>query len=103
MAAPELSGCAEVVHDTAVRALTARGYVAAMEPGTADAWLRFAWIARPLDAGRPEGRLTLRMTLVARDGTLLRSAEVFADAPSGFLTKERVADLVRAKLAAFAF
>lgn len=100
---PELSGCSEIVHDTAVRALRSRGYVAALEPATADAWLRFTWFSRPLDAGRPEGRLTLRMTLMIRGGSLLRSVDVFAEAQSGLLTKERVADLVRAKIGAAEF
>ena len=100
---PELSGCSEIVHDTAVRALRSRGYVAALEPATADAWLRFTWFSRPLDAGRPEGRLTLRMTLMTRGGSLLRSVDVFAEAQSGLLTKERVADLVRAKIGAAEF
>jgi hypothetical protein len=40
------------------------------------------------------------MTLVARDGTFLRSVDLVADMTAGFLTKERIADLVRTKLGA---
>jgi len=95
---PDLSRSAEVVHDTAVRALMARGYVATMEPAAADARVRFAWFARPLGVARPKGRVSLRMVVLAHDGTSLRSIDIFSDEQVGFLTDERIAEHVRAKL-----
>lgn len=95
---PDLAQCADVIHDTSVRVLSDRGFIAAMEPFAADAFLRATWSARPSSAGKLDGWVSLRMTLVARDGTLLRSVDLVADVPAGFLTKERIADLVRAKL-----
>jgi hypothetical protein len=99
---PDLAQCADVIHDTSVRVLRGRGFVAAMEPSAADAFLRATWSARPSTAGMPDGRVSLRMSLVARDGTLLRAIDLVADLPAGFLTKERIADLVRTKLDTFA-
>jgi len=97
---PDLAQCADVIHDTSVRVLSDRGFVAAMEPSAADAFLRATWSARPSSAGTLDGRVSLRMTLVARDGTFLRSVDLVADMTAGFLTKERIADLVRTKLGA---
>jgi len=95
---PELAQCAEIIHDTSVRVLKARGFIAAVDPSDADAFLRAIWIARPMTAEKPEGRVTLRMTLVDRDGAVLSAVDAVADAPAGFLTKERIADLIRMKL-----
>jgi hypothetical protein len=99
-ASPELARCADVIHDTSVRVLRGLGYVAASEPTTADASLHATWLARPVTAGSPAGRVSLRMSLVTRDGTVLKSAEVITDAQAGFLTKERIADHIRTKLGA---
>lgn len=95
---PSLARSADVIHDTAVRTLLRHGYLAAAEPAEADAFLRSAWHSAPADAGLPDGRVSLRMTLVGRDGTRHREFEVIAAAPARFLTDERIADLVRAKL-----
>jgi hypothetical protein len=97
---PELAGFADVIHDNSVRALQGGGFVVAMEPGEADAFLHAAWLGRPSAGGAPAGRVNLRMTLVARDGTVLTAFDAIADAPSGFLTQARVADQVRIKLGA---
>ena len=97
---PDLGRCADTIHDTSVRVLKERGFIAAMEPTEADAWLRATWSIRPSAIGTPEGRVTLRMSLVSRDGTLLKGADIIADAPAGLLTNERIADLVRARLGA---
>jgi hypothetical protein len=40
------------------------------------------------------------MILVGGDGTLLLSVDVVTDMTAGFLTNERIADLVRTKLGA---
>lgn len=98
---PELARSAGVIHDTAVRTLRARGFVAAAEPSEADATLRSAWFVRPAETALPAGRVTLRMALVSREGAVLQGAEVIADVPAGFLSDERIADAVRAKLATF--
>jgi len=95
---PDLAQFADVIHDTSVRVFMSRGYVAAVEPTEADAFLRPVWLARPSAAGMPGGRATLRLTLVDRDGRQLHAVDLVADVPSGFLTKERLADLVRTKL-----
>lgn len=97
---PELGRCADAIHDTSVRVLRERGYVAAMEPADADAILRATWSSRPSDFGVSGGRVTLRMTLVSRDGTLLQAADVIAEARAEFLTADRIADHVRAKVGA---
>ena len=95
---PDLAQCADVIHDTSVRVLLDRGYIAATEPVGADAFLHAVWIARPLTAGMPAGRVTLRMTLVASDGMVMGAVDAVADAPAGLLTKERIAELLRRKL-----
>ncbi len=95
---PDLAQYADVIHDTSVRVLIGRGYVAAMEPAVADAFLYAVWIARPMTAGTPQGRVTLRMTLVAQDGSVLYSVDTVVDTPVGFLSKERISDLIRTKL-----
>ena len=97
---PDLARYADIIHDTSVRTLRQVGFTAATEPAEADAFLRSAWFVRPADAGKPEGRVTLRISLVARDGTLVRADDVVTDTPAVFLTNERIADLVRVKLAA---
>lgn len=96
--APELTRSADVIHDTAVRLLLGRGYVAAIDPEHADAFLRAVWVVRPMAAGRPDGRVTLRMVLEARDGQVLAGVDVVSDAPVGFLSDARIAELVRSKL-----
>jgi hypothetical protein len=73
-----------------------------MDPADADAFLSAAWIARPMTAGTPQGRVTLRMTLVARDGTVLHAVDPVLGMPASFLSNERIADLIRAKLGAIA-
>jgi hypothetical protein len=95
---PDLAQYADIIHDTSVRVLTDRGYVAAMEPAHADAILHAGWIARPAIAGTPQGRVTLRLTLVSRSGAVLFAADALADMPVGFLSKEQIAELIRTKL-----
>lgn len=95
---PELAQHADVIHDTSVRVLQCLGYVAATGPGEADAILQATWLGRPSLAAMPSGRVSLRMSLVARDGSVLKSAEVIAEVPAGFLTRERVAEEVRTNL-----
>lgn len=97
--APGLAGSAAVIHDTSVRTLRSLGYADAREPDEADAFLRASWFVRPASAGSIDGRVTLRISLVGRDGGVLRTVDVVTDAPAGFLTEERIADLVREKLA----
>lgn len=98
----DLARSADTIHDTSVRTLRQVGFTAATEPAEADAFLRATWFVRPAVAGKPEGRVTLRLSLVARDGTLVQVDDVVADLPAAFLTDERIADLVRARLATFA-
>ena len=98
----DLAQCADVIHDTSVRVLIDRGYVAAMDPAVADAFLHAVWIAKPMTAGTPQRRVTLRMTLVTRDGMVLHSVDAVVDTPAGFLSKERIADLIREKLGVIA-
>ncbi len=95
---PDLAQYAAVIHDTSVRVLVERGYVAAMEPATADAFLHAVWIARPAIAGTPQGRVTLQMTLVSRNGVVLRVLDIVTDTPAGFLSRERISDHIREKL-----
>jgi hypothetical protein len=95
---PELALCAAVIHDTSVRVLQDLGYVASQEPAEADAFLHAAWTARPATAGTPEGRVSLRVTMIGRDGAVMKEVDVIHDARAGFLTRERIADQVRAKL-----
>ncbi len=97
---PDLALCHDVIHDESVRVLRARGFQAASEPAAADARLRAVWIAQPTVAGRSSARVSLRMTLERRDSGVLQSFDVINDAPAVFLTKERVADYVRAGLTA---
>ena len=92
---PALALCGDVIHDTSVRVLQSRGYVAATEPAGADAILYAAWFARPVSAGIPVGKVSLRLTLVDRSGRVLGSFLVISDAQASFLSKERIADLVR--------
>jgi hypothetical protein len=95
---PDLAQCADVIHDTSVRVLQSRGYVAATEPAGADAILYAAWYARPVSAGIPVGKVSLRLTLVDRSGRVLGSFVVISDVQASFLSKERIADLVREQL-----
>ena len=94
----DLAQYSAVIHDTSVRVMMQRGYVATMESTGADAFLHAVWIARPAIAGTPQGRVTLRMTLVSRDGSVQRNLDVVSDTPAGFLSKERIADHIREKL-----
>ena len=94
----DLAQHADVIHDTSVRVLMGRGYVAAMDPAGADAVLYAVWIARPMTVGTLQGRVTLRLTLVARDGAVLYAVDAVADAQSAFLSKDRIADLIRSTL-----
>lgn len=100
--ATELARHAAAIHDSAVRTLRGLGYAAALEPADADAFLRAAWSVQPASAGAPHSRVSLRMTLVARDGTLLRAADIIRDVPAGFLTDEGITEQVRVQLGAFA-
>ena len=97
-APPDLAQYAAVIHDTSVRVLVERGYVAAMEPDGADAFLHAVWITRPAIAGTPQGRVTLRMTLVSRNGAVLSVLDIVTDTPAGFLSRERISDHIREKL-----
>jgi hypothetical protein len=72
--------------------------VAATEPAGADAILYAAWYARPVSAGMPVGKVSLRLTLVDRNGRVLGSSVVISDMQASFLSKERIADLVRDRL-----
>jgi hypothetical protein len=51
-----------------------------------------------MTVGTLQGRVTLRLTLVARDGAVLYAVDAVADAQSAFLSKERIADLIRSTL-----
>ena len=94
----DLAQYSAVIHDTSVRVMMQRGYVATMESTGADAFLHAVWIARPAIAGTPQGRVTLRMTLVSRDGSVLSALDIVTDTPAGFLSKERISDHIREKL-----
>ena len=94
----DLAQYADVIHDTSVRVLIERGYVAAMEPASADAFLRASWLARPAIAGTPQSRVTLQMTLVSRGGAVLSVLDIVTDTPAGFLSRERISDHIREKL-----
>ena len=95
---PALALCGDVIHDTSVRVLRSRGYVAATEPSGADAILSAAWYARPVSSGGPAGKVSLRLTLTDRSGRVLDTLDVITDAQASFLSKDRIADLVRARL-----
>jgi hypothetical protein len=95
---PALALCGDVIHDTSVRVLRSRGYVAATEPAGADAILYAAWYSRQVSSGLPVGKVSLRLTLVDRSERVLDSFDVISDAQASFLSKERVADLVREQL-----
>ena len=95
---PDLAQYGDVIHDTSVRILIERGYVAAMEPASADAFLRASWVARPAVTGTPQSRVTLRMTLVSPGGAVLSVLDIVTDTPAGFLSRERISDHVREKL-----
>ena len=95
---PALALCGDVIHDTSVRVLRSRGYVAATEPAGADAILYAAWYSRPVSSGMPVGKVSLRLTLTDRSGRVLDTLDVITDAQASFLSKDRIADLVRARL-----
>jgi len=95
---PALALCGDVIHDTSVRVLRSRGYVAATERTGADAILYAAWSARPVSPGLPVGKVSLRLTLADRSGRVLDSFYVISDQQASFLSKERIADLVRDQL-----
>ena len=95
---PALALCGDVIHDTSVRVLRSRGYVAAAERAGADAILYAAWYARPVRPDMPVGKVSLRLTLADRSGRVLDSFYVISDAQASFLSKERIADLVREQL-----
>ena len=99
---PDLAHFKDVIHDTSVRVLLDRGYVAAMEPSSADAFLHATWIALPVIAGTPQRRVILRMTLVSRTGAELFAVDAVADTPAGFLSKERISEQIRTKLGTIA-
>ena len=95
---PALALCGDVIHDTSVRVLRSRGYVAATEPAGADAILSAVWSGRPVGAGMPVGKVSLRLTLADRSGRVRESIDVFSDAQASFLSKERIADHIREQL-----
>jgi hypothetical protein len=95
---PELALCGDVIHDTSVRVLRSRGYVAATEPSGADAILYAAWYSRPVSSTGSVGKVSLRLTLADRSGRVLESFDVISDAQASFLSKDRIADLVREQL-----
>jgi hypothetical protein len=95
---PALALCGDVIHDTSVRVLRSRGHVAATEPAEADAILYAAWYSRPVSSGLPVGKVSLRLTLADRSGRVLDSFDVISDQQASFLSKERIADLVREQL-----
>ena len=95
---PDLALCGDVIHDTSVRVLRSSGYVAATEPAGADAILSAAWYARPAGSGSSVGKVSLRLTLADRNGRVLEAFDVISDAQASFLSKERIADLVRERL-----
>lgn len=96
----DLAQYSAAIHDTSVRVIVESGHIAAMEPASADAFLRAFWIVRPAIAGTPQGRVTLRMALVSRGGSVLSAHDIVPDAPAGFLSKERISDQIREKLGA---
>jgi hypothetical protein len=51
-----------------------------------------------VSAGIPVGKVSLRLTLVDRSGRVLGSFLVISDVQASFLSKERIADLVREQL-----
>jgi hypothetical protein len=95
---PALALCGDVIHDTSVRVLQSRGYVAATERAGADAILYAVWYSHPVRPGMPVGKVSLRLTLADRSGTVLDSFDVISDQQASFLSKERIADLVRDQL-----
>jgi hypothetical protein len=95
---PALALCGDVIHDTSVRVLRSRGYVAATEPAEADAILYAVWSAHSVRPGLLVGKVSLRLTLVDRSGRVLDSFDVISDQQASFLSKERIADLVREQL-----
>ena len=95
---PALALCGDVIHDTSVRVLRSRGYVAAAESAGADAILYPVWYGRPVSSGMPVGKVSLRLTLADRSGRVLESIDVFSDAQASFLSKERIADHIRERL-----
>ena len=88
----------DAIHDASVRALQTLGYVAAAESGEADAVLRAVWLGEASTGEHPEGRVTLRMSLVVRDGKVMKTLDIISDVPARFLTRERIADRIRAQL-----
>ncbi len=95
---PALALCGDVIHDTSVRVLRSRGYVAATERAGADAILYAAWSAHSVRPGLLVGKVSLRLTLVDRSGRVLDSFDAISDQQASFLSKERIADLVREQL-----
>ena len=95
---PALALCGDVIHDTSVRVLRSRGYVAATERAGADAILYAVWYSHPVRPGMPVGKVSLRLTLADRSGRVLDSFDVISDQQASFLSKERIADLVRDQL-----
>ncbi len=97
-ASADFRGLNDVVHDTAVRALQEKGYVAVAEPAAAEAILSASWHRRPSEAGSLAGRVGLRLVLESRDGSKLFMAEPIDGIQAAFLTSARVADSVRSGL-----
>jgi hypothetical protein len=95
---PALALCGDVIHDTSVRVLRSRGYVAATERAGADAILYADWSAHSVRPGLLVGKVSLSLTLVDRSGRVLDSFYAISDQQASFLSKERIADLVRDQL-----
>ena len=87
-----------VIHDASVRVLAGRGYVPAQESDAGEAVLRPSWISRSPANDADGAKVALRLTLERNDGRVLRTFMVLEDVPVRFLSQERIADQVRARL-----
>ena len=95
---PGAANYGDIVHDTAVRALRSGGFEAAGEPQSADATLSLSWHSQSRADGSPEGRVHLRMRLVARDGRTVRVIDIIDGLAASLLTRSKVEQLVQAGL-----
>ena len=96
----EMRLCGEVAHDAAVRHLEALGYRAAKDEAEADAFLEGAWELSPAASDASRQRVTLRLVLREQSGRILFTVDVIKSVPIGFLSKDRIGELVGKELSA---
>ena len=76
------------------------GYRAAKDQAEADAILEGTWELSPAASDASRERVTLRLVLREKSGRILFTVEVIKSVPIGFLSKDRIGELVGKELSA---